>query len=249
MTQRLVLCCLAGFALLIVVGCSTDTEQRHNAQSLTIERIFDDPDLSGPAPRGLKISPDGARVTFLRGKDTDKNQLDLWEYNIDEGSSRMLVDSIALQPTQELLSEEEKSRRERQRISSYHGIVEYQWSEDGNWLLFPLSGDVYVYDLAAPDGNRVRRLIETEAFETDFRFSPDSKYVAFIRDKDLYVVSLHNGRQLRRDLKHLPNGFTGCVLCGDLSITIPETCFRLFSPDSAIGPIQFIPLEFIVGID
>ena len=125
--QRLVLCCLAGFALLILVGCITENEQENNAQSLTIERIFDDPDLSGPSPRGLKISPDGARVTFLRGKDTDKNQLDLWEYNIAEGSSRMLVDSIALQPTQELLSEEEKSRRERQRISSYHGIVEYQW--------------------------------------------------------------------------------------------------------------------------
>src|SRR5204862_7978836 len=39
------------------------------AEKLTIARLFADPGLSGPAPRALRIAPDGVRVTFLRGKD------------------------------------------------------------------------------------------------------------------------------------------------------------------------------------
>ncbi len=34
---------------------------------LDIDRLFASPDLSGPAPRAVAISPDSRRVTFLRG--------------------------------------------------------------------------------------------------------------------------------------------------------------------------------------
>ena len=61
-----------------------------SAEKLTIEKIFDGGSLSGPTPRGLKISPDGTRVTFLRAKPDDQYQLDLWEYNIKDHSTRLL---------------------------------------------------------------------------------------------------------------------------------------------------------------
>ncbi|MBL8246157.1 MAG: hypothetical protein JNL89_18310, partial [Rhodanobacteraceae bacterium] len=48
---------------------------------LTIDRLFEDPALSGPAPRLLKLSPDGQRVTFLRGKEDNQSVFDLWEYH------------------------------------------------------------------------------------------------------------------------------------------------------------------------
>ena len=76
----------------------------------TIERIFADPSLSGPSPRTLKISPDGSRVTFLRGAETAREQLDLWEYNIEAGESRLLVDSRVLMPGEVELSEEKRAR-------------------------------------------------------------------------------------------------------------------------------------------
>src|SRR5690606_19007143 len=117
-------------------------------EKLTLEAITGSAPLSGPTLMKPQVSPDGARVTFLRGKDSDRNRLDLWEYDVASGQTRMLVDSSVALPGDEVLSEAEKARRERQRIAAYSGIVDYQWSPDGKSLLFPLGGELYLYDLA-----------------------------------------------------------------------------------------------------
>ncbi|MEO7062472.1 MAG: S9 family peptidase, partial [Dokdonella sp.] len=67
-----------------------------HAERLSIERIFSDPDLNGPSPRALQIAPDGSRVTFLRGRSDDQNQLDLWAYEVANGKTQRLVDSTAI---------------------------------------------------------------------------------------------------------------------------------------------------------
>ena len=118
-------------------------------EQLTIERIFADPSLSGPSPRALKISPDGSRVTFLKGKDDAREQLDLWEYNIEAGESRLLVDSRVLMPEEVELPEEKRERRERLCITAHRDIVTYSWSDDDRALLFPLAGDIYVLNLTS----------------------------------------------------------------------------------------------------
>src|SRR5271154_734073 len=89
-----------------------------HAAELTIDRLFDAPALAGPTIVGLKISPDGKRVTYLKGKREDKDRLDLWEYNIHERRERILVDSKALAQPTEKLSDEELNRRERQRTAA-----------------------------------------------------------------------------------------------------------------------------------
>lgn len=167
------------------------------AENLTIERLFADPSLSGSSPRALRYSPDGSRVTFLKGRDDDYDRYDLWEYHLDDGESRLLVSSSELFAGEESLSDEEKARRERQRIFG-RGIMEYLWDEDGTALIFPLAGDVYHYDL---ETKKVRRITATDAFETDLRGSPLGQYVSFIRDQDLVAVDLRSGkeRQLTRD--------------------------------------------------
>ncbi|PTT84174.1 hypothetical protein DBR41_08445, partial [Pseudomonas sp. HMWF010] len=48
------------------------------AQKLPPERIFADPGLSGPTARGVALSPDGKRVTYLKGKAEAANVQDLW---------------------------------------------------------------------------------------------------------------------------------------------------------------------------
>lgn len=161
------------------------------AESLNIERIFSSPSLDGNAPRSLKVSPDGERVTFLRGKQSDYEQLDLWEYHIDSGKTRMLFDSATLLTGEETLSDEEKARRERMRLSG-SGIVSYQWSDDGDALLFPLGGDVYYFKLG---DDKAKRLLETEAFETDIKLSPKGTYISFIRDQNLYVKNIRTGEE------------------------------------------------------
>ncbi len=170
------------------------------AAEQTIERLLGSPDISGTQPVQLKFSPDGERVTYLRGKEDDLRQQDLWEYHIGDATNRMLVDSRMLVPDEEQLDEVEKARRERMRIGG-KGIVEYTWAPDGNSILFPLAGDLYLFRLDADAGQAVSRLTDTEAFETDARVSETGRYVSFVRNQNLFAIDLENGeeRQLTSD--------------------------------------------------
>ncbi|MFT3669852.1 MAG: S9 family peptidase [Pseudoxanthomonas sp.] len=172
-----------------------------HAEKLTLEAITGSAPLSGPTLTKPQIAPDGTRVTFLRGKDSDRNRLDLWEYDVASGQTRLLVDSSVVLPGKEVLSDEEKARRERQRIAALSGIVDYQWSPDGKALLFPLGGELYVYDLAKTGKAAVRKLTNGGGFATDPKLSPKGGYVSFIRDRNLWVIALADGKevQLTRD--------------------------------------------------
>lgn len=167
------------------------------AERLTIERLFEEPALAGPSVRLPRIAPDGSRVTFLRASQQDINRFDLWEYNVTDGSTRLLVDSRRLEPGDVELSEEEKARRERERVAAYRGIIEYAFSDDGRRLLFPIGGDVWLYDLGLPPEEATRRLTTHPAAETDVRFSPGGRYVSFVREQDLWVIDLEDGAEHR----------------------------------------------------
>jgi len=158
-------------------------------QTLTIERIFDSPDLSGPSLRQAELSPAGDRVTFVRGREDDRDLMDLWEYHIADGQTRRLVAADAVRAEEGELSDAERARRERARISSLRGIVEYRWSPDGRFLIFPLGGDVFLLDLSDSEQN-VRRISEGEAFDTDPKVAPDGRSVAFVRDRNLWLANI-----------------------------------------------------------
>src|SRR5882724_253622 len=183
----LVLIVFAAFA-------ATDTAL---AEMLTIERIFAAPDLSGASLRSPQLSPDGRLVAYLRGAERNKDRLDLWAYDIGKHAHRLLVDSSKLVSEEHALSSEEEQRRERQRTSSLSGIVEYQFSPDSRYLLVPLGGDLYVYDLRAKPDKAVRRLTHTASYETDAKFSPLGRYVSFIRDQNLVAYDLASGKELQ----------------------------------------------------
>lgn len=165
------------------------------AERLTIERLFRAPELSGPSLRSPQISPDGRLVAYLRAAESNKDRMDLWAYDIAAGKHRVLIDSSHIAPSERALSAEEEQRRERQRISALRGIVDYQFSPDSRYILVPLNGDLYVYDLRAKPDKAVRRLTSTEAYETEARFSPRGAYVSFIRDQNLIIYELATGTE------------------------------------------------------
>jgi dipeptidyl-peptidase-4 len=171
------------------------------AADLTLERIFASPALGGSTPAQLKVAPDGQRVTFLRGKPDQQFEMDLWEYRVADGRTRLLVDSRVLAPEAGELSDAEKARRERQRIAALSGIVEYQYSPDGKKLLFPLNGELYLYDLNPRAKTPVRQLTRGGGFATDPKVSPRGGFVSFVRAQNLWVIDLASGteRQLTHD--------------------------------------------------
>jgi len=166
-----------------------------HAEKLALERLFAAPDLAGPTLRGVKISPDGRLVAYLRARDDDKDRFDLWAFDVRQARHRQLVDSRTLAGADRALSAEEEARRERQRTSAFSGIVEYSFAPDSRHLLIPLNGDLYVYDLGRKPADAVRRLTSTEAYETDARFSPRSNFVSFVRDQNLHVIELATGKE------------------------------------------------------
>ncbi|KXI30303.1 peptidase S9 [Paraglaciecola hydrolytica] len=177
---------------LLFLGLSFMTNTSHS-DTLSIERIFTSPALDGSAPRNLKISPDGKRVTFLQGKSSDYERLDLWEYDLKTKKTQILFNSDDLSSGPEALSDEEKARRERMRLSGT-GIVSYEWSPDGTALLFPLAGDLYYFKLGA---KKALQLLDTPEFETDFKLSPNGNYVSYVRNQDLYIKHIKNGVETR----------------------------------------------------
>ncbi len=163
-----------------------------SAEELTVERIYDSPALEGETIKGLKMAPDGSRATFLRGKSTDYERLDLWEYNIKDGKTQILFDSDGLHTGDEKLSEEEEARRERLRLSG-SGIVSYEWARDGKALAFPLAGDVYYWKVGSEEG--AQKVVSTPEFETDIQFSPKGNYLSFIREQNLIILDLRTGKE------------------------------------------------------
>src|SRR6202021_2640951 len=143
-----------------------------HAAELTIDRLFDAPALAGPSVVGLKISPDGSRVTYLQGKSEDKDRLDLWEYDIRQGRARILVDSKAIAPAKETLSDEELNRRERQRTAALSGILEYSFAPSGRALLFPLGGNLYYRDLAKHAKEAVVEINHSNSAASDAAIAP-----------------------------------------------------------------------------
>jgi dipeptidyl-peptidase-4 len=169
-------------ALLSVPAMADDKMTTKAAPTLTFERVFASPSLDGPAPRQVKLSPDGRYLTLLRNRPEERERYDLWGYDITTGEWRMLVDSEKLGSGREL-SEDEKMQRERARVGSLKGIIAYQWASDGSGVLVPLDGDLF---LAKLDGT-VTRLTDTEGTELNPKLSSKGSFVSFVRDRRLFV--------------------------------------------------------------
>lgn len=185
-------------------------------KTLTLERLFASPDLSGAQPRAMKLSPDGKLITLLKSRPDERERFDLWALDTATGAERMLVDSKKV-GTGADLSETEKMQRERARISSQKGIVAYNWAPDGKSLLVPLDGDLY---LATLDG-KVTRLTNTPGGQLNPAISPAGGYVSFVRNQNLFVQPLGGGAA-----KALTSDGAGTVHWGEAEFVAQEEMDR-----------------------
>lgn len=211
------------------------------APVLTFERVFASPGLDGPAPRQVKLSPDGRYLTLLRNRADERERYDLWGYDIETSEWRMLVDSEKLGSGKEL-SEDEKMQRERARVAGLKGIISYQWASDGSGVLVPLDGDLF---LAKPDGT-VTRLTDTEETELNPKLSAKGGFVSFVRDRRLWVGPVGGEAQ-----PVTPEGEAETIRWGEAEFVAQEEMGRLqgywWSPDDSRIVVQRTD-EAAVGI-
>jgi dipeptidyl-peptidase-4 len=169
-------------ALPAIASAGLPVPQGVEQKPLTLERLFASPALSGPVPRGVKLSPDGKLLTMLKARENDRQRYDLWALDTTTGQWRMLVDSEKV-GSGAAISEAEKMQRERARVGDLKGIIDYDWAPDSKALLVPIDGDVY---LAGIDGS-VKRLTNSKDSELNPTISPKGAYVGFVRDQRLWT--------------------------------------------------------------
>ena len=161
------------------------------AEKLPAQRIFESPDISGPRARGVKLSPDGRSVTYIKTRADDLTITDLWIADVAGGEPRLLLDGKQLAPAERQLSEAEKARRERAGVAT-RGVVDYAWDSLGKVILAPVEGDLWLYDVAV---GQARQLTASSGDEIDAKISPKGGFVSWVRDDNLYLMPIAGGAE------------------------------------------------------
>ncbi len=187
MIRRLCAATLSAASLLALATTVTTAEE------LPIARVFAAPALNGPVPRGVQISPDGVLVTYLKPEAGDQTTFDLWERPVKGGQETLLVEGSKVEPKDTVLSEVEKSRRERERTAGDHGVTDYKWDESGAQILIPAGGDLY---LANAKTGGVRKVGDTAGSASDAKISPKGGYVTYVRDQNLHTLDIKSGQDV-----------------------------------------------------
>jgi dipeptidyl-peptidase-4 len=144
-------------------------------------------------PAAITVTRDGRSVLFLRSGPRSFVQ-DLYEYDLATRREHVLLTAASiLRGGEEVLTPEERARRERQRLTA-RGIASYELSRDGRRILVPLSGRLYVIERAS---GALKPLESAAGFPIDPHFSPDGTRIACVRNHNLYVTDIGTGAERR----------------------------------------------------
>src|ERR1700722_14904901 len=156
------------------------------------------------APRAFRVSPDGARVVFLRTRSGADPVTCLWVLDVAHGQERLVADPRTLVADTEDLPPEERARRERVREQA-GGIVAYATDRDVTVAAFALSGRGYAVPLTddgppgdgpagdgGPGGGAVRE-VATRTPALDPRPDPSGRRLAYVCEGSLRVTGLAGG--------------------------------------------------------
>ncbi len=141
-------------------------------------------------PRDMHPTEDGKIVFFLRAKKDDPRQ-SLWELDVAAKEEHEILSPDVLDKGAETLSHEERARRERLRINT-SGFTAFESTKDGTHVVVTLSGRLFVWTR----GKEGAVELKTGAGAViDPHLSPDGTRVAYVRDADIYAISLNGGRE------------------------------------------------------
>ncbi|MEX2141463.1 MAG: DPP IV N-terminal domain-containing protein [Pirellulales bacterium] len=185
-------------------------------------------------PRSATVTPDGSAVLFLRSQPRSFVQ-NLYEFDCRTRKERVLLTAEqVLGGGEETLSEEEKARRERQRLAA-RGIASFDLSKDGSKILVPLSGKLFVVERTSGKSREIKS--SSSAFPIDPTFSPDASLLACVRDGEVFVTDLESGSE-----RKITRGAGGAISNGTAEFVAQEEMSRhhgyWWSPDNKLFAYQ-----------
>ncbi len=197
-------------------------------QQLTVEAIYGSlmGEIFKDYPTGLRWLPNSDRYAYIQ-QDPQTGNTTLVVENARNGKRRTVLSSSDLQYI--------TAKGDTLQIP----IRRYQWLPNEKGFIFVFDGDVWYYLLKE---GKLRRLTNNEAPEEEVQIAPNSQWISFVRENNLFVLNLQSGEE-----KQLTTDGSATLLNGKLDWVYQEELvgrgiFRghWWSPDSrSIAYLQF----------
>src|SRR5882757_4847678 len=193
---------------------------------LTVDRIYSEPSLSGRLTRGIAWTPDSRQISFFESNATGKvGRTELWAVDVASGQRRVI---LSAEKSESVLPADAEQSTQATGLGR-HAPAEYQWAPGGSALLFQGATSLAWFDLKTQTS---RGLVSGKERIADPKISPDGKYVSFVRNHNLWLVSVADGKE-----RAFTQGGTEEIRKGELDWVYPEeldikTAYW-WSPDSS----------------
>ena len=195
-------------------------------KALTVERIYSQPSLSGRLTRGLAWTPDSNQLSYFETNGSGREaKTELWVMDASSGERRLFIGADKL----ESILPADSSKPTQATGLGRRAPAQYQWAPDGAGILFQGPSALAWFDLKS---QTARTLVSGKAAIADPKISPNGRYVSFVRDHNLWLVNLADGKE-----RAVTQGGTEEIRKGELDWVYPEeleikTAYW-WSPDSS----------------
>ena len=177
---KAILVVMAVVLVLLTAHASIPPQRIESGKKLTLDLIYDSPELSGNHLIGVQWTPNGEAFTYYQPS-PQKAARYIWRHDLKTGAREILVDS-----NRTPVLEEPQSVGPENRFF----VPNYLWSPTGKEILLPSGNDLYLYDVAS---TTTRRLTNDQETKDDPHFSPDGKRIAFIKNHNIHVLDIETG--------------------------------------------------------
>jgi dipeptidyl-peptidase-4 len=175
-----------------VASCAQaiETAPPEAKKQYTVEAIYGPSAAGAHPPAAMQWSPDGSKLSYLLYGAGDEQE-SLYYFDPASGKSAPLIaaDKLAALAPSASKRKDERQRENRARF----GVADYQWAPDSKTLLFDAQGQLWIFNLAASKG---RRLTDAKEPSSDPKFSPDGKFLSYVRDHNLYLRPIAGGPEI-----------------------------------------------------
>jgi dipeptidyl-peptidase-4 len=173
---------------------------------LTVDRIYGQPSLNGRLTRGISWSPDGKKLSFFEATGT---KAELWRLDPASRERTLLISAEKLETVLP-----PPPKQTQATGAGRHAPSQYLWAPSSDALLFVATESLAWFDLKT---QTARVLVSGKGELSDAKISPDGKYVSFLRDHNLWLVGVADGKE-----RALTTGGVEELRKGELDWVYPE---------------------------